>query len=90
MVEWLKKIMGEKVSLILTAALTLAFVPGLMAEQNWNDHDRSGKYACRDFAADYLNSCGKQGILFTNGDNDILSRSGTTRKWKASAPMYGW
>ncbi|HNW76812.1 MAG TPA: DUF2723 domain-containing protein [Bacteroidales bacterium] len=71
-VEWLKKIMGEKVSLILTAALTLAFVPGLMAEQNWNDHDRSGKYACRDFAADYLNSCGKQGILFTNGDNDTF------------------
>jgi len=44
----------------------------IMAEQNWDDHDRSGKYSCRDYAAKYLNSCGKQGILFTNGDNDTF------------------
>ncbi|HLN73968.1 MAG TPA: hypothetical protein VK205_11780, partial [Prolixibacteraceae bacterium] len=33
---------------------------------------RAGKYACRDYAANYLNSCDKQGILFTNGDNDTF------------------
>jgi hypothetical protein len=43
-----------------------------MAKENWDDHDRSGKYACRDFAANYLNSCEPQGILFTNGDNDTF------------------
>lgn len=45
-------------------------VPGLMAEQNWDDHDRSGRYTARDFASDYLNSCAPNAILFTYGDND--------------------
>ncbi len=43
-----------------------------MAEQNWDDHDRSGKYSARDYAADYTNSCDKNAILFTNGDNDTF------------------
>jgi hypothetical protein len=43
-----------------------------MAQQNWDDHDRSGKYATRDFAGDYTNSCDKNAILFTNGDNDTF------------------
>ena len=53
-------------------ALSLVFVPGLMAVQNWDDHDRSGRYTTRDFAYDYLNSCEKNGIIFTNGDNDTF------------------
>ncbi|MCX6245754.1 MAG: DUF2723 domain-containing protein [Bacteroidetes bacterium] len=67
--KYLKK---EYLSIGLVTVVTLLLVPGLMAQQNWDDHDRSGKYACRDFAADYLNSCGNQGILFTNGDNDTF------------------
>jgi len=43
-----------------------------MGQQNWDDHNRAKKYACRDFAANYLNSCDPQGILFTNGDNDTF------------------
>ena len=50
----------------------LILVPGIMAEQGWDDHDRSGKYATRDFAANYLNSCEPNAILFTNGDNDTF------------------
>ncbi len=52
--------------------LATVLVPGLMAQQNWDDHDRSGKYAARDFACNYLNSCDKNAILFTNGDNDTF------------------
>ena len=46
--------------------------PGLMATQGWDDHDRSGKTSARDLAYNYLNSCKKNGILFTNGDNDTF------------------
>jgi len=67
--KFLKK---ENLSIILVSVVCLILVPGIMAQQNWNDHDRSGKYSCRDYAANYLNSCDKQGILFTNGDNDTF------------------
>ena len=43
-----------------------------MAGQNWDDHDRSGRYVCRDFGANYLESCEPNAILFTNGDNDTF------------------
>ncbi len=47
-------------------------VPALMAQQNWDDHDRSDRYACRDFGANYLKSIEKEAIIFTNGDNDTF------------------
>ena len=56
-------------------ALTLAgllLVPGIMAKENWDDHDRSGRYTTRDIAYNYLNSCAPNAILFTNGDNDTF------------------
>jgi hypothetical protein len=43
-----------------------------MVSQNWNDHDRSGRYLTRDVAFNYLNSCAPDAILFTNGDNDTF------------------
>ncbi len=43
-----------------------------MAKENWDDHDRSGRYTARDFADNYLNSCAPNAILFTNGDNDTF------------------
>ena len=46
--------------------------PVLMGMQGWDDHDRSGKTSARDLAYNYLNSCRKNGILFTNGDNDTF------------------
>ncbi|MCF8307353.1 MAG: DUF2723 domain-containing protein [Ignavibacteriales bacterium] len=52
--------------------LSLVFVPGLMAAENWDDHDRSGRYTARDFAYNYLNSCEENAIIFTNGDNDTF------------------
>ena len=55
---------------ISTAALLL--IPLLMAAQNWDDHDRSGRYHTIAFASSYLNTCEKNGILFTFGDNDTF------------------
>lgn len=72
LIGWLRKKLSENLSVIIVFVATLILVPGIMAKENWDDHDRSGKYACRDFAANYLNSCDKGGILFTNGDNDTF------------------
>ena len=47
-------------------------VPFLMAFENWDDHDRSGRYLARDTARNYLSSCDKNAILFTYGDNDTF------------------
>lgn len=47
-------------------------VPGIMAAQNWDDHNRSGRYTARDIARNYLESCEKDAILFTMADNDTF------------------
>ena len=59
----------------VTAALTTLVclgVPALMAAQNWDDHDRSSRYTCRDFGQNYLASCKPNAIIFTMGDNDTF------------------
>jgi hypothetical protein len=43
-----------------------------MAQQNWDDHDRSNRYTARDFGANYLASCKENAIIFSNGDNDTF------------------
>lgn len=53
-------------------ALCLALVPGIMAADGWDDHDRHDRYTARDFAKMYLDSCDKNAVLFTNGDNDTF------------------
>jgi hypothetical protein len=54
----------------IAAGLCLLAVPVLMASQEWDDHDRSQKVLARDLAKDYLESCDKNAILVTFGDND--------------------
>ncbi len=51
-------------------AITLLAVPVLMASQEWDDHDRGKKQLARDLGKDYLESCDKDAILITFGDND--------------------
>jgi hypothetical protein len=70
--EMLSKPLGQKISAISVGTVSLILVPGIMAAENWDDHDRSGRYTARDFGADYLNSCDKNAILFTYGDNDTF------------------
>ncbi len=57
---------------LAVTVLSLFAVPGLMAKENWRNHDRSGRYTTRDLAADYLESCAPNSILFTVGDNDTF------------------
>ena len=58
----------------IAGALLCLSVPLQMASQTWDDHDRSGRYTCRDFGANYLNSLQREGhpIILTNGDNDTF------------------
>ena len=57
----------------LASAICL-LVPVQMASQTWDDHDRSGRFTCRDFGQNYLMSMQQEGnpIIFTNGDNDTF------------------
>jgi hypothetical protein len=68
--ERLQKALGNNGSLIVTFIALIASVPALMGFQNWDDHDRSGRYTARDIGANYLKSCATNSILFTYGDND--------------------
>jgi hypothetical protein len=70
--EALRRVMGEKMAAPLTGVICLLAVPAVMAAENWEDHDRSGRYLARDIAFNYLNSCAEDAILFTNGDNDTF------------------
>ncbi len=47
-------------------------VPGRLLQVNWEDHDRSGNYVAWDYSYNMLQSCEKDAILFTNGDNDTF------------------
>ncbi|WOZ84932.1 DUF2723 domain-containing protein [Segatella copri] len=66
------KLNGTAISAIV-AVITL-LVPIQMASQTWDDHDRSGRYTCRDFGQNYLMSLQEKShpIIFTNGDNDTF------------------
>jgi hypothetical protein len=57
----------------LASALCL-FVPFQMLAQNWDDHDRSGRYTARDFAFNFLTTCREDcnAIIVTHGDNDTF------------------
>lgn len=71
-INGLKKVMAGKIATPLTAIATLILVPGIMASENWDDHDRSNRTIARDLAYNYLNTVGENGIIFTNGDNDTF------------------
>jgi hypothetical protein len=75
-VLWLIQLISKNFKSVAAAGgvtiLSIALVPGIMAAENWDDHDRSGRFTARDFAYNYLNSCEKNAVLFTNGDNDTF------------------
>jgi len=59
-------------SIIGATTICMLASPVLLASENWDDHDRSGRYTALEVAKNYLNSCAKNAILFTNGDNDTF------------------
>lgn len=71
--EALKKYLPSSMSAVLITVVCLALVPGILAANNWDDHDRSGKYTANSMAKKYLDSCAENAILFTIGDNDTFA-----------------
>jgi len=74
-IDWLnRKIKKENLVVAVVVGLVCLFVPIQMASQTWDDHDRSGRYCCRDFGQNYLMTLQEEGnpIIFTNGDNDTF------------------
>ena len=69
--DFLSKRMNSTASAGLATVIALS-IPTLMAAENWDDHDRSGRFTALEVAKNYLNSCDKNAILFTNGDNDTF------------------
>ncbi len=67
-----KRMANKLVAAVIVSIASLLLVPGIMAEQGWDAHNRSGKYAAADYAKMYLASCEPNAILFTNGDNDTF------------------
>jgi hypothetical protein len=70
--SFLRNKLNPKIVAIAVTLICFMAVPYVMGKNGWNDHDRSGRYTMRDFAANYLNSCEPNAILFTNGDNDTF------------------
>jgi hypothetical protein len=74
-IDWLnRQIKKENLVVAVVIGLACLIVPIQMASQTWDDHDRSGRYCCRDFGQNYLMTLQEEGnpIIFTNGDNDTF------------------
>ena len=73
--KWLE-VKGERYATALAVIVSIVclLVPVQMASQTWDDHDRSGRYTCRDFGQNYLQSLQQDSnpIIYTNGDNDTF------------------
>ena len=69
-----KKLKTNDVAFASVIGVACLLVPIQMASQTWDDHDRSGRYTCRDFGQNYLMTLQDKGnpIIFTNGDNDTF------------------
>ena len=71
--ESLKKYIPKKLAAPAITVACLVLVPGILASNNWDDHDRSGKYTAESMAKKYLDSCAENAILFSIGDNDTFA-----------------
>lgn len=69
-----RKWVPQKILAPAITAVCLLAVPGVMAYQNWDDHDRSGRYTAEASAKAYLDSCQEDvgAMIFTIGDNDTF------------------
>ena len=72
---WLGKRKGQQSTALIASLISVVpaiAVPAQMVSQTWDDHDRSGRYVCRDFGLNYLETIPHNGVIYTNGDNDTF------------------
>ncbi len=67
----IEKFMNKPLAATIVSIVALC-IPVQMACQNWDDHDRSGRYVARNTGHNYLNSCQPNGLIYCNGDNDTF------------------
>jgi hypothetical protein len=72
MVDGLKRFLPNMKTAAIVATLVGLVAPALMAQQGWDDHDRSDRFFSVDSAVNYLESCAENAVLFTGGDNDTF------------------
>lgn len=56
----------------IAATVVCMVVPGILAAQNWDDHDRSHRTMARDIGWNYLQSVLPNAIVINYGDNDTF------------------
>ena len=73
--SWLGKRKAQQSTALIASLISVVpaiAVPAQMVSQTWDDHDRSGRYVCRDFGLNYLETIPHNGVIYTNGDNDTF------------------
>ncbi|MDR0661489.1 MAG: DUF2723 domain-containing protein [Prevotellaceae bacterium] len=68
-----KKLLPSRAAAISSTVVSLLAVPVLMTSENWDDHDRSGRYLLNDFGYNMLNSSLPNSVIFTYGDSDTFA-----------------
>ena len=73
--ERIRSFLRPRIAVPIVGALSLLCVPVLLASENWDDHDRSGRYTAQSTAKAYLDSVEEDvdAMIFTIGDNDTFA-----------------
>ena len=70
--ELFARLTGRDTAATVAATAVCMAVPAILAAQNWDDHDRSGRYMARDIGWNYLQSTLPNSIIINYGDNDTF------------------